>query len=666
MADQNQDKINFTLETALGADVLSVASFEGFEEISRGYRYSLNVYATTGDLSLKDVVGNAATLNILRPGEEPVWISGIVTRFSQTSSATDLTNYRLVIEPWTWFLTHRSNCRIFQEMSVPDILKDIFDGAGFSGNYIDELSESYQPRVYCVQYRETDFNFVSRLMAQEGIYYYFRYEDGEHKLVLTDSVNSIQTIPDEELPYLLAHKGSGTNEGITVFKAEQSVRPSIVTLREYDFTQPSTTQEVVAEQGSGNELYDYPGEYNVREDGERYAKVKLEAAQYDGLTYYGEASTRRLSCGRTFTLTEYPLEELNESYLLLNVSIRGEQGEHDSTFTCSFKAISADVPFRPRSTAVKPVVNGIQTALVVGPDGEEIYVDNYGRIKVQFHWDREGTYTDTSSCWVRVAQGVAGKNWGTIFHPRIGQEVVVQFIEGDIDRPLVTGSLYNEEHMPPYELPANASQSVIKTRSTKEGEPDNFNEIRFEDLKDSEHILIHAEKDFMREVENDETITIGNNRSKTIEVDETIVVKNNRSTTIEVDEALTINGNRTETIEGDDSLALTGSREEKVDGDNTVTIAGNATLSSDGNVEQTAGGELTSESGTAMTIAAGTALTIEAGTELVLKCGGAEIKMGAAGTIEISGLDVTVAGTVSAALESSAMAKVSAAIVQIN
>ncbi len=666
MADNNQDKINFTLETALGEDILSVASFEGFEEISRGFRYSLNVYSTDGELPLIDVVGKPATLNILRPGETPVWVSGIVTRFSQTSSASDLTNYRLVIEPWTWFLTHRSNCRIFQEMTIPDIIKDIFDTAGFAGKYIDELSESYSAKTYCVQYRETDFNFVSRLMAQEGIYYYFRYDDGEHKLVFTDSINQIKPIPEEEMPYLLSVKESGTDEGITVFKAEQSIRPGTVTLREYDFQQPSAPQEVMFEQGEGTELYDYPGKYDVRDDGEKYAKVKLEAAQFDAAVYYGQANTRRFTCGRTFTLINFPTDSINISYLLLNVSIRGEQGEHDSTFTCNFKAISAEVPFRPRSTAVKPLVNGIQTAMVVGPDNEEIHVDKYGRIKVQFHWDREGTYTDKSSCWVRVAQGVAGKNWGTIYHPRIGQEVVVQFIEGDIDRPLVTGSLYNEEHMPPYELPANASQSTIKTRSTKEGGPENFNEIRFEDLKDSEHLLIHAEKDFMREVENDETITVGNNRSKTVSADETVSVSGGRTKSIGGDETTTVSGNRTETVETDETITVSGNRTETISGDETISLEKNRSLTIGENDTVDVGKELTVNVGKNETVDVGKVLTITAGDEITLKSGMASITMKKDGTIEISGKEVTISAMMNLTAEGKMGAKVTGMNVDVS
>ncbi len=670
----DNSQINFVLSTPFGDNVLSVESFKGMEEISSGFSYILELSSFISDLAFENIIGQAVSLTITQPHATGSQINGIATQFCQISSASDLSHYQLTIEPWMSKLHYRNNCRIFQEKTVLEIVKNVFKDAGYGSAFVDETTGSYLPRTYTVQYRESDYAFVHRLLAEVGIFYYYNFEEDEHTLVLSDDPQILPAIPGEILPYLLAHRESHREEGIKVIEAKQQLRPTTVSFRDFNFQRPSANSEVRAENGTELEIYDYPGNYEDKDTGESLAKVRLKAIQHDGTLFLGKTNSRRLACGHTFEMVEHLHDNLNDNYLLLKVMRYGDQHSDEATYESHFEAIKAEVPFSPNCRIPKPSVQGIQTAIVVGPSGEELWLDSYGRVKVQFHWDREGQYNDNSSCWIRVAQGMAGKNWGTAFHPRVGQEVIVQFIEGDLDRPIVSGSLYNEEHMPPYELPASGSQSVIKTRSTAEGSTENFNEIRIEDKKDKEHILIHAEKDFLLEVENNETHTVGNNRSVTVETDELLTVKNNRTSVVEVDESHTVKGNRNHAVEGDETVQITGSRADTVDTDLNLTVGGNETNKITGNSESAIDGELivttgtagTVDAGTELTLSAGTALTIEAGTELTLKCGGASIKLTAAGMVEISGLEVTVAGTVGTTVESSAMTTISAPLVKIN
>ncbi len=566
------NQITFFLETPFGEDVLSVDSFRGSEEISAGFRYTLQVSSHEWELNFEDIIAQPVSMKITQLDGSNTWISGLASHFSQVSSATDLSHYQLIIEPWTWMLTHRSNCRIFQEKSVLEILQEVISDAGFSGKYVDETSGSYNPQEYTVQYRETDFAFISRQMAEFGIYYYFRFDDADHTLVLVDNTQALSFIPGDELPYLLAHRESHTEEGISIFEAKQTLRPTAMSMRDYNFKQPSTNQEVMAQSSADREFYDYPGKYKNKSEGNVLVKQQLEALQYDERTYTGSTNSRRLTAGASFKLVEHIRDDLNKSYLLYKVHKHGEQQTEKTTFNCQFEAIPTEVPFRPLLRPTKTSLPGIQTAVVVGPDGEEIWLDKYGRIKVQFHWDRVGTKTDSSSCWIRVAHSIAGKNWGTVFHPRIGQEVIVQFIEGDVDRPVVTGSLFNQEQMPPYELPGNSTQSTIKTRSTSDGTPDNFNEIRFEDKKGFEHFLLHAEKDMMIEVENDETHTVEANRNSSIIKEDTLDVGGNSTTTITKNRYVTTNENENITIVKDSEIKIGGRAVLNIDKDYQIQV----------------------------------------------------------------------------------------------
>ncbi len=661
-------KFNFFLNTPLlGDDTLIVESFGGTEEISHLYSFVVEVKSHRTSLSLDALVGKHVTLGITLGDYRKRYISGYVRRFVQPSSREDLNHYRVEIVPWLWFLTQRSDCRIFQEKTALEIIKEVFDAAGFSGHYEMKTTATYRKREYCVQYRETDFNFVSRLMEEEGIFYYFTHTSDSHMLVLGDNPGAYKPLqPTGDVIYYRSSEEEQRRPAVMDFAAEHSVRSTKVSLRDFDFVKPSSDLTVMQNASDQYELYDYPGNYTERPDGEHYAKMRLEHAQSLVKQFSGTATDRRLTTGATFDLTEHPRAEYNAAYLLTAVHHSGSQSEESETYQCSFGCIPSDVPFRPQCNAVKPTIFGCQTAVVTGPAGEEIWLDKYGRIKVQFHWDRVGKKDENSSCWIRVARNWAGKNWGIAFHPRIGQEVIVQFIEGDVDKPIVTGSVYNEEQMPPYELPSNSTQSTIKSRSSKDGTPDNFNEIRFEDKKGAEHFLIHAEKDHMVEVENDETHSVGHDETHSVGNDETHTVKNNRTTTIDKDDTLTVKQNRTVTVDGthtetikqDTTIKIAqGNYDHKVEtGTATYLVESDVTETYNARQSTTVAGDITVKSINSF-------IHLTASTDIILEVGNSKLEMYQDGTIKLIGTAVLVQANDALRMVGSNTAKISGDVV---
>ncbi|HEX3020590.1 MAG TPA: type VI secretion system tip protein TssI/VgrG [Chitinispirillaceae bacterium] len=658
----SEKKLNFFLDTPLGDDALIVENFNGTEEISKTYTYNIEAKSDKTSLEFDAMVGKSVTLVLTLAEDKKRFISGHVKKFTQYSRLDDLNHYHIEIVPWLWFLKQRTDCRIFQDMTALDIIKDVFNKAGFSGKYETRTSATYRRREYCVQYRETDYNFVARLMEEEGIFYFFTHTADSHKLILGDSPSAHKPLqPSGDVTFYRATGQEEQRSALMDFVAERSVRSTKVSLKDFDFVKPSTDLTVMHNESDKYELYDYPGNYTERSDGEHYAKVRLEHQRSLEKIFSGTSTERRLTTGSTFNLIEHPRDEYNATYVLKSVYHIGNQTGDAHTYTCNFECIPSDVTFRPERKAEKPFLAGCQTAVVSGPPGEEVWLDKYGRIKVQFHWDRQGKKDENSSCWVRVARGWAGKNWGFMFHPRIGQEVIVQFIEGDLDRPLVTGSVYNEEQMPPYQLPANSTKSTIKSRSSKDGTPDNFNEIRFEDKKGSEHFLIHAEKDHMVEVENNETHWVGANRNSSIDKNETIHVKGNetisidgnRTENVEKDESISITGNRTESVEKDETISVTGNRSLSVDKNSTVSINKNETKNVGGSLDEAisknanlnVGDSRFAEIGKKDVLQIGKEWMVDVGDKILIKCGDASISMKKDGTIEIKGKDIKVTGS---------------------
>ncbi len=574
MSEYTSDNRIYSLKTPLGADVLLVGSLVGQEAISRPFSFSLQLSSSNPNINYDDLVSQAVTLSIELPGDAGSrYVTGHVARFAQTTQKTDANTYEMEIVAWLWFLGHTSDCRIFQEKAAPDIITQIFDEAGYSGQYELKLEGAHEPREYCVQYRETDLNFVSRLMEEEGIFYYFQHTDGDHKLVLADSPGGATAIePSGDVEYLLANEEEENRAAVTAFSCNQAVTSTAITLQSFDFKKPATNLEVCKENLPDHEVYDYPGNYTERGAGESFAQFRLEEQTVMKKVFNGEATDRRLVSGYTFQLAKHMRDDFNSNYLLIGVNHSGSQDDVSASYVCKFRVIPAETPFRPPRITPRPLVSGCQTAMVTGPSGEEIWLDKYGRIKVQFPWDREGKNDENSSCWIRVAQSWAGKNWGAISNPRIGQEVIIQFLEGDPDRPIVVGSVYNDNNMPPYELPANGTINALKSRSSKKGEPDNFNEIKFEDKKGEELIYIQAEKTFNMEVKDDASMSTGSTRSANVGTDDIITVEGNRTLSVKKDCSDSIDGNFTTTVGGDESHTVSKSQTTSISDDQTIDV----------------------------------------------------------------------------------------------
>jgi len=677
------------------------------EQLSSLFEYELELLSEDINIKHEDLLGQPVTakLRLLDGGER--YFNGIVNRFTQIGFDGAFAIYQATLVPWTWFLTRTADCRIFQEKTVPDIIKEIFREHGHT-DFEESLTGSYRQWVYCVQYRETDFNFVSRLMEQEGIYYYFKHQDGKHTLVLADGYIAHSTIPGfEEVPYFPPDESSfRERDHIDDWLIVREVQPGAFAHTDFDFTAPR--KNLLAKSSSpkrhdlaDHEVYDYPGEYLERGDGETYARVRLEEMHAAYETARAEGNARGLAAGALFSLTNYPRDDQNREYLIVSAGYRlqsdlfasAAETAQGPVFACSLTAKDAKEPFRPPRTTHKPVVQGPQTAIVVGKAGEEIWTDKYGRVKVQFHWDRYGKSDEYSSCWVRVSHPWAGKNWGAIAIPRIGQEVIVEFLEGDPDRPIITGRVYNGDQMPPWDLPANMTQSGVLSRSSKGGSAANANAIRMEDKKGAEQLWIHAEKDQDIEVENDETHWVGHDRTKTIDHDETSHIKHDRTETVDHDEKITVGNDRTESVGKNETISIGVNRTESVGKEETISIGDNRTESVGKNETISIGANRTESVGKDETISIGAnrsenvgkdeniaigggrtesvakaesvsvgdsrsvsigkddslnvgkSLTINAGDSITIKTGNASITMKKDGTIAIRGKDISIQGS---------------------
>lgn len=577
------------VDSPLGGEVLLLQSMEGSEELGRLFHYELDLTSEDRAIKFDQLLGKPMGLTLELHGGGKRYFHGIACGCRQLTGHGQFAGYRVSLRPWFWLLTRTSDCRIFQNKTVPDIIKQVFRDLGFS-DFEDNLSGSYREWEYCVQYRETSFDFISRLMEQEGIYYYFRHEKARHVLVLADAYGAHSTVADyASVPFYPPDQQMRERDHFYDWQLAREVQPGSLALNDYDFQRPGASLEVrssVSRSHSNGDhpLYDYPGEYVQSKDGEHYARTRIQAihSQFERVQLRGRA--RGLGCGHLFKLTGYDRADQNREYLVVVARYQIRQELYESgqldlaeQFISELDCMDASQAFRPLPLTPLPIVRGPQTARVVGPAGEEIWTDQYGRVKVHFYWDRHDQSNENSSCWMRVSQAWAGKNWGSVQIPRIGQEVIVSFLEGDPDRPIITGRVYNAEQTVPYELPANATQSGVKSRSSKEGSPANFNEIRMEDKKGAEQLFIHAEKNQDIEVENDETHWVGHDRSKTIDNDETVHVKHDRTETVDNNETITIGVDRKEKVGNNETISIGVNRTEDVGSDEKITIGANRT-----------------------------------------------------------------------------------------
>jgi type VI secretion system secreted protein VgrG len=535
----------FTVKTPLGDDKLLLERFTGEEAVSAPFHFTLEMVSKSNNVAADSLVRQPISVHVDLPDGDSRVLHGRVSSFVQLASADGLTAYRAEMVPWIWFLSLSSDCRIFQNQSALDIAKKVFDENGFA-DYQVKCVKSYPKREYCVQYRESHLDFVSRLMEDEGLFYFFEHSSSKHTLIIADAPSAVKAAPTPKAKMVAAGKDKMTDDALERVELETTARTGKVTIADYNPATPSTQLRSSAAGKHKEEVYDYPGGFLVRDQGDRYARLRLEEREAQQVFVRGEGNVRGLQAGAKFDLVGHYRGDMNKSYFLLRVWHSGSVGSYaagsdsQATYRSRFIAIPADVPYHPPRVTPKPRVFGSQTAVVVGKSGEEIDVDKDGRVVVQFHWDRQGKKDEKSSIRVRVSSAWAGKGWGFITIPRIGQEVIVDFLEGDPDQPIIVGSVYNAEQMPPYTLPDNKTQSGVKSRSTLQGAPENFNELRFEDKKDSEEIYFHAEKDFNRVVENNDTLKVGSSKaddgSQTVEVwkDRTETVKTgNEKVTIE-------------------------------------------------------------------------------------------------------------------------------------
>lgn len=668
-------EVKTQLKGPYSPDALVINGLSGSEAVSGLFSFRMELLAEAlPEVDVLELKGTSISVS-LQANDSVRYFSGIIRRISRGRGergdrGRGFRRYDAEVVPWMWLLTQRSGCRIFQDLTVPEIIKKILDEykGAFSNvvKYIDNTTASrHLPLDYCVQYRETDFNFVSRLMEHEGIFYYFEHSDNEHELIFTDEQSNLTSVAGKSTILLEVDKGYGEREDvITDWEHAWTVRPTKYVMRDHHFELPADPLEVV-EGKDFLEMYDYPGEYTarfnkpgdrldkVKQEGDKLVRVRFEEENQDGYNYSGSSTCRNFCPGHTFT-TDNPYDTLSkDSFVLLSVNFSIEQtpdyisGKQNSgapyrnSFTCvPFTPGNYGYIIRPHRLTPKPIVPGPQTATVTVKQGEESWLDKFGRVRVQFHWDREGKSDEKSSCWVRIAQPWAGAGWGAHFWPRIGQEVVVEFLEGDPDRPIVTGSVYNPANMPPYTLPDNYTRSGIITRSSKNGASKNFNELRFEDKKGSEQLFMNAERDMDQRVEHDmrelvgcnQHLIVGDSQFQAIGGEKHEHVKKDHLEKIDGDASRTVQGNHMEKVSGDCSLTIAGDQKEKIGGKLSVQVANHHEK-----VNQNYALEAVQE----IHLKSGMKIIIESGLQLSLKGPGGFVDIGPAG-VTIQGMMVLI------------------------
>ncbi|SFO69888.1 type VI secretion system secreted protein VgrG [Ectopseudomonas composti] len=615
MLDANQAHI--TLAIPAVENDLQVLSFEGRETLNKPYRFDIELVSQNADLDLDALINQTAYLAF---GPSGKGVHGVVYAIEQGDSGKRLTRYRISLRPQLAYLAHRYNQRIFQHLTVPQIISQVLEDHGIQSDaYQFQLGYIYPERDYCVQYDESDLHFIQRLCEEEGISVHFQHSEDSHRLVFGDDASVFPKL--DPLNYQQDSGLSADNEVVRAFGVRLETRSTHATWRDYDFVQPKLQMEADyrSEFSPALEVYDYPGRFTDRTRGKHLAKRSLERLRSDYELAEGQ-SDAYLICGHFLALAGHPREQWNDLWLLNEVIHEGKQPQvleesvtsntkpgdgFQQGYRNSFSATPWDIPYRPAFEHPKPKVLGSQTAVVTGPAGEEIHCDQYGRVKVQFHWDREGLGNDTTSCWLRVASNWAGKAYGGVTIPRVGMEVLVTFLEGDPDQPLVTGCLYHAEHVVPYDLPANKTRSLFKTLSSPGG--GGYNEFRIEDRKGAEQIYIHAQRDWDENIEHDQKIRVGNERHDTVEA--------NTHTELKAEEHRTTDLDRKVEVRANDHLTVALTQHNKIGTGQFI------------------------EAGNEIHYNAGSKVVIDAGMELTAAGGGSFLKLDPSG-VTLSGATI--------------------------
>ncbi|HEY8376466.1 MAG TPA: type VI secretion system tip protein TssI/VgrG [Nannocystis sp.] len=665
-----------------------VLRFRGVEAVSELYEFQIEI--ATRFVAVDELVGAFARLRLGTASRTPREIHGLICRAEYAGEIPPRSLYRVTLVPELWRLGLRKNSRIFQNLSTPQILTTLFDETRIA--YQLRLAGTYAPRDYCVQYRETDLAFVRRLMEADGIAFYFEHTADSHTLVLSDTnTGRVPIDGDPELPFRIDEQVR-SEDHVRHFVLGREITSDAVAVRDYDLhaSQDLDARERVSTRAR-HEIYDAPIGARTAAHVGTQAKIRLEAARVPAVVATGTSDCPRLVPGHCFTLTGHIRGELDGEYHILRTVHRGEQprivyADAQLVYDNDFVAIPTSTPYRPPRVTPRPTIRGVQTATVVGPTGEEIYVDEQGRVKVQFHWDRSSRYSEDSSCWVRVSQAWAGPGYGAMFIPRIGHEVLVEFIEGDPDRPIITGRIYDGTRTPPYPLPDEKTKSTIKTDSSPGG--GGFNELRFEDAKDREEIFIHAQRDKNTVVLRDDTHDIRRHHTTVVGGDQITTVHANQATTVTGGRDIVVGGDQTTSVHGhilsvaamDHATAVGGDQHLQVQGfqkvevglsqqvtvlgdcswlvgmmvdaiigtDTIVNIGGNCSLtigatrttSIAGTDTLSVGGAITTTAGGAVTITAPMITLVGGGSMIALYPGGIDIAC--PGIISINGALVTV------------------------
>jgi type VI secretion system secreted protein VgrG len=670
--DQESRLFQFKV-SGLPDNELVLLSLSGNEEISRLFSFRLELLSDNNSIAPHQVVGKSASIFMTLADDSLRQFNGFINRFSAgDEDENGRRNYTAEMVPWLWFLTQTADCRIFQNKTVPQIIEQIFEDAGFSDFETGEIKGQHKQWEYCVQYRETDFNFVSRLMEQEGIFYFFRHEEEKHVLVLADQTNAYKDCIEKEVDYPADVGSRPVEDYITNWEHNYEFHTGKWAHTDYDFKKPGTSlmSQTNTKTNLVNiknfEIYDYPGEYVNKSEGDSEIRLRIEEEEVQYDIVHGSSLCKTFTPGGRFKVRQHRARtEEGKKFVVTSIQHSAHEtmpyetgGGYGTEYANSFTAIPDSVVFRPARITPKPLVSGLQTAVVVGPDGEEIYCDEYGRVKVQFHCAREGQRDENSSCWIRCMQSSAGKKWGTVFLPRIGQEVVVDFLEGDPDRPLVTGLVYNQEQMPHYTLPDEKTKSYIKTNSSKGGE--GFNELCFEDKQGEERLFLHAQKNMDTRVLNDSKTRIFGNRHQIIGWEKDGDKGGDQREMVYQDKHLNVHANQVEKIGGNYQLCIGNGdaadggnldvviekqRTESIGAGNDRTVGGDEKIKVDGSLSETVGMDHQTKVGMKQAVEAGQEIHLKAGMKVIIEAGLQVCLVGPGGFVDIGPAGVTIQGT---------------------
>jgi type VI secretion system secreted protein VgrG len=649
------NKYKFSILNGSGYRI-AVSNFNAEEKISAPYTITLKL-VSEDQIKLDDVIKSEALLTIAGKDVDR-YFHGHICNFAMTGRIDRFYTYNATVVPYAWFMDLNKNYRIFQNMTVVNIAKKLLDENRIaSDEYEFKLKNDYQKRRYCTQYGESDLRFIRRILEEEGIFFFFEHTEDSHTIIFSDTEEIYDPIDGEsEIEFNNDSNMVAEKETLRDFTCDRAICPGKITHTNYNFKRPSLDMKLneEGETHTEHELYEYPGAYGLPPQGSPKVRNHLEQAKSLELTIQGSGNCSRFLPGFTFSVSDHPFNELNGEYCLASVNHHGSQsgvyGEHggiggDYTYANSFVAIPSKTVYRTGQAIEKPYVKGLQSAVVTGPPGEEIHTDEYGRIKVQFHWDRKGKKDEKSSCWLRTSQPWSGNGWGMVSLPRVGDEVLVDFINGDPDWPIMVGNVNNAESPALYSLPAKKTQSGIKTRSYPKGGPDNFNELRFEDKKGAEEVYLQGEKDWNILIKNDKGQNVGH--------DETLTVQNNRTKTVGVDQTVTVGSNHTETIGANKFETVVINKAETIGAAKELTIGGLYQTTVVGAMNESVGLAKAEEVGLEKAVVVGADMTerivknreinvgnhfeINAGDSFTIVCGKSFIRMDKEGNVTING-----------------------------